>query len=68
MINTTIDNSENNPVEQEYDITLPVKSSATTIDEIIAELQETKVSERSGRAMDHEAEDSFERLRLDGYM
>ena len=50
------------------DITLPGKSTAGTIDEIIAELEETKVAERAGRAMDHEAEDSFERLRLDGYM
>ena len=43
-------------------------SDASTIDEIIAELQVTKVSERSGRAMDHEAEDAFERLRAEGYM
>ena len=50
------------------DITLPVESTAKTIDEIIVELEKTKVSERSGRAMDHEAEDSFERLRRDGYM
>jgi len=28
----------------------------------------TKIPERSGRAMDHEAEDSFERLRATGYM
>jgi sulfate adenylyltransferase subunit 2 len=26
------------------------------------------VPERAGRAMDHEAEDSFERLRAEGYM
>ena len=37
-------------------------------DEIIAELENTKIAERSGRAMDHEAEDAFERLRVDGYM
>ncbi len=50
------------------DITSPIESSASSIDEIIEELQETRVAERSGRAMDHEAEDSFERLRADGYM
>ena len=50
------------------DITSPVESEASTIEEIIAELGETKVAERSGRAMDHEAEDSFERLRVEGYM
>lgn len=50
------------------DITHPIASNAATIDEIIAELEETHVAERSGRAMDHEAEDSFERLRADGYM
>jgi sulfate adenylyltransferase subunit 2 len=50
------------------DITFPVDSNASTLDEIITELGKTRVSERSGRAMDHEAEDSFERLRADGYL
>ena len=50
------------------DITSPVPSTATTFDEIIAELETTRVAERSGRAMDHEAEDSFERLRASGYL
>jgi len=45
-----------------------VASEAADIDAIIAELESTKVAERSGRAMDHEAEDSFERLRSDGYL
>ena len=52
----------------DQDITFPVDSDASNIDEIIAELQVTKVSERAGRAMDHEAEDAFERLRAEGYM
>jgi sulfate adenylyltransferase subunit 2 len=52
----------------ESDITVPVPSPASTIDEIIAELETTRVPERAGRTMDHEAEDSFERLRVDGYM
>ena len=50
------------------DITSPVASQASTIDEIITELDETKVPERSGRAMDHESEDAFERLRVSGYL
>jgi sulfate adenylyltransferase subunit 2 len=50
------------------DITFPVPSSALTVAEVIAELTATTVAERAGRAMDHEAEDSFERLRADGYM
>jgi len=50
------------------DITSPVPSTAATIDEIIEELLVTHVPERSGRAMDHESEDAFERLRVGGYM
>lgn len=48
--------------------TFPVPSTATTVDEIIAELSSTSVSERSGRAQDKESEDAFERLRAEGYM
>ena len=50
------------------DITFPVNSEAKTFDEIIKELETTKISERSGRAMDHEQEDIFEKLRSKGYM
>ncbi len=53
----------------EKGITWPLESSATNIDEIIEELKVTKVSERSGRPMGaDEDESSFERLRADGYM
>ena len=52
----------------DQDITFPVASQATTIEAIIAELETTKISERSGRAMDHESEDAFERLRVSGYL
>jgi sulfate adenylyltransferase subunit 2 len=52
----------------DHDITFPVESEASTLDEIIAELRKTRVAERSGRAMDHESEDAFERLRTAGYM
>lgn len=53
----------------EKGITFPVESTAATIDEIIEELRTTKVSERSGRPMGaDEDESSFERLREAGYM
>jgi sulfate adenylyltransferase subunit 2 len=50
------------------DITFPVASAAADISEILEELRATDVPERAGRAMDHEAEDSFERLRTAGYL
>ena len=50
------------------DITFPISSSASNVDEIISELESTRIAERSGRAMDHESENAFERLRTDGYM
>ena len=52
----------------ESDITFPVASTADSLEAIIAELEVTRVPERAGRAMDHETEDAFERLRVDGYM
>lgn len=52
----------------EKNITFPVDSDASTIEEIIEELEITSVSERSGRTMDKETEDSFEKLRARGYM
>ena len=51
----------------DQDITSPIASDAATLDEIIAELETTRIPERSGRAMDHESEDAFERLRAAGY-
>src|SRR6185436_19530217 len=42
----------------DQDITSPVASEAATLDEIITELETTRVAERSGRAMDHEVEDA----------
>ena len=50
------------------DITLPVESLAKNVDEIIEELKISKTSERSGRTVDHEEENVFERLRSKGYM
>jgi sulfate adenylyltransferase subunit 2 len=45
-----------------------IESTASTLDEIIAELEKTRVPERAGRAQDKESEDAFERLRVGGYM
>lgn len=52
----------------EKDITFPIESNASNVAEIISELETTRQSERAGRAMDHEREDAFERLRAAGYM
>ncbi|WP_029581683.1 sulfate adenylyltransferase subunit CysD [Bradyrhizobium sp. URHD0069] len=52
----------------DQDITNPVASTASSIEEILIELDGTKVPERSGRALDHETEDAFERLRVAGYL
>ena len=53
----------------EKGITWPLESKANSIDKIIEELKDTRVSERSGRPMGaDEDESSFERLRQDGYM
>ncbi|MDB5367330.1 MAG: sulfate adenylyltransferase [Rhodospirillales bacterium] len=52
----------------EKNVTFPVASNASSIDEIIAELETTRVPERAGRSIDSETEDSFERLRQAGYM
>lgn len=52
----------------EVGITFPIDSAAATVDEIVAELEQARTEERAGRAMDHESEDAFERLRAGGYM
>lgn len=53
----------------EKGITWPVESTADSIDAIIEELRTTKTSERAGRPMGaDEDESSFERLREAGYM
>jgi sulfate adenylyltransferase subunit 2 len=50
------------------DITFPVKSGAATLDAIIAEVEQSRIAERAGRASDRESEGTFERLRSDGYL
>ncbi len=46
----------------------PIKSSADTVDKIIKEIQDTRISERSGRAQDKEKEYMMQKLRSLGYM
>jgi sulfate adenylyltransferase subunit 2 len=46
----------------------PVESKADSIDKIVAELETTKVSERSGRAQDKENAYTMAKLRALGYM
>lgn len=52
----------------ESNITVPIPSTAATLDQVIAELEQTREPERAGRTMDNESEDAFERLRTTGYM
>lgn len=52
----------------ERNITVTIPSTAASLDDIIAELETTRAPERAGRTMDHETEDAFERLRVNGYM
>ncbi len=50
-----------------YPLTGAVESSATTVAAIIAETRAASVSERSGRAVDHDGEASMERRKQEGY-
>lgn len=45
-----------------------IDSDAVTVEEIIKELKNTKVSERAGRAQDQEDSYAMQKLRKDGYM
>jgi sulfate adenylyltransferase subunit 2 len=48
--------------------TVPLKSNAKNVDDIIKELKNTKTEERSGREQDKEREYVMEKLRALGYM
>ena len=50
-----------------YPLTGAMESDATTLDEIIRETNEAKVSERSSRVIDHEAQGSMEKRKREGY-
>jgi len=46
----------------------PIDSGASTIDEIVVELENTRTPERAGRAQDHEKAYMMQKLRSLGYM
>ena len=49
-------------------ITKPIRSNASSIDEILAELETTRTSERDGRAQDHHERNAMQKLRAKGFM
>ncbi len=50
-----------------YPITAGVESTATTLEEIVEEVLQVKLSERATRLMDGENEDSMEKKKTEGY-
>ena len=48
--------------------TVPIPSTASTIDEIIQEIKTSKIPERAGRAQDKEKAYMMQKLRSLGYM
>lgn len=49
-------------------ITHPIPSNAATVEEIIEELEDTRTSERAGRAQDHHLPHAMQKLRARGFM
>jgi sulfate adenylyltransferase subunit 2 len=50
-----------------YPLTGAVPSDAVTVDDVIAEMQASKVSERQGRIIDHDDSGSMEKKKREGY-
>jgi len=50
-----------------YPLTAAIESTATTLDEIVAETLAAASSERQGRIIDHDGADSMERKKQEGY-
>jgi len=50
-----------------YPLTGAIESTATTVDEIVAEMMRTRVSERSTRVIDHDGDSSMEQKKREGY-
>jgi sulfate adenylyltransferase subunit 2 len=50
-----------------YPLTGAIASEAATLDEIIAEMAESRSSERQGRAIDHDQSGSMEKKKREGY-
>ncbi|MDD2479603.1 MAG: sulfate adenylyltransferase subunit CysD [Victivallaceae bacterium] len=50
-----------------YPLTGAIESSAVTIEEIVAEMLQTRISERSTRVIDHDGDSSMEQKKREGY-
>jgi sulfate adenylyltransferase subunit 2 len=50
-----------------YPLTGAIESSAATTDDIVAELRDTRQSERQGRLIDMDEEAAMERKKREGY-
>jgi sulfate adenylyltransferase subunit 2 len=50
-----------------YPLTGAIESDATTLDDVVAEMESTTVSERQGRLIDGDEEASMERKKREGY-
>jgi len=50
-----------------YPLTGAVESEATTLEAIIREMRESRVSERQGRVIDHDGSASMELKKQEGY-
>ena len=50
-----------------YPLTGAIESSAETLDQVIAEMRTSRLSERQGRLIDHDESDSMERKKREGY-
>ena len=50
-----------------YPLTAAIESEASTLDEVIAELEAASFSERTGRLIDHDQDASMEKKKLEGY-
>jgi sulfate adenylyltransferase subunit 2 len=50
-----------------YPLSAAVPSEATTVQDIVAEMRTTRVSERAGRLIDHDQEASMEKKKREGY-
>jgi sulfate adenylyltransferase subunit 2 len=50
-----------------YPLSAAIESSAATLDDIIAEMQTSRISERAGRLIDSDASASMEKKKREGY-
>jgi sulfate adenylyltransferase subunit 2 len=50
-----------------YPLTAAVESTATTIEEVVEEVLQVKLSERATRLIDGDNEDSMEKKKTEGY-